>query len=354
MSSPRDRPAAPTTPHDALIKTTFSRVEHAAALLRQVLPSAIVKRLDFSTLTCCPGSFVDSKLAARHTDLLFSVKLSGRPVFLYLLFEHQSRVDPLMAFRLLEYMVRIWEDHLRKHPGARRLPAILPVVLHHSETGWRADVTFEALLDLDPDTLAAVAEYVPRFRFVLDDISAEPDEALRQRPITALGKLVLWCLRHSRAPDKLVQRLPEWADLVREVRAAPDGVAVLAAIWRYILAVSDRKRPEEVLARLLAAVEEEDAREDIMNVADQLREEGRLKGLAEGKREGKREGLAEGQRKGLAEGQRSTLLRLLRARFGALPADVTARVRAAGAAQLDVWTERVLTAPTLSAVLGET
>ena len=95
-----------------------------------------------------------------------------------------------------------------------------------------------------------------------------------------------------------------------------------------------------------------------MNVADQLREEGRLKGLAEGKREGlaegQRKGLAEGKREGLAEGQRSTLLRQLRARFGALPADVTARVRAAGAAQLDVWTDRVLTAPTLSAVLGET
>ena len=334
MSSPRDAPAAPTTPHDALVKATFSRVEHAAALLRHVLPATLVERLDFSTLTCCPGSFVDSTLTARHTDLLFSVKLSGRRAFLYLLFEHQSRVDPLMAFRLLEYMVRIWEDHLRKHPGARRLPAILPVVLHHSETGWRADVIFEALLDLDPDTLAAMADHVPRFRFVLDDISAETDEAIRNRAITALGLLALWCLRHGREPDKLMQRLPGWADLLREVRAAPGGVALLAAIWRYILAVSDRKRPDEVLARLLAAVEEEDAREDIMNIADQLREEGRLKGLA--------------------EGQRRTLLRLLRARFGALPADVTARVREAGAAQLDVWTDRVLTAPTLSAVLGET
>ena len=95
-----------------------------------------------------------------------------------------------------------------------------------------------------------------------------------------------------------------------------------------------------------------------MNVADQLREEGRLKGLAEGKREGlvegERKGLVEGERKGLVEGQRSTLLRQLRARFGALPADVTACVRAADAAQLDLWTERILTAPTLSAVLGET
>lgn len=334
----RDRPAASTTPHDALFKATFSRVEHAAAILREALPPGIVERLDFTTLTHCSGSFVDRALTARHTDLLFSAKLSGRAAFLYVLFEHQSGVDPLMAFRLLGYLVRIWEDHLGKHPEARRLPAILPVVLHHSATGWRAEVAFEALLDLDPETLAAVSNHVPRFRFILDDISVETDDALRNRAMTALGRLALWCLRHGREPTELVRRLADWADLVREVRAAPDGAAALAAIWRYILTVSEAMPPEELLAKMLDAVGE-DAEEEIVTVADELHERGRLQGLAEG------------ERKGLAEGQRRTLLRLLRTRFGALPADVVARIRAADAAQLDLWTDRVLTAPTLAAVL---
>ena len=35
-----------------------------------------------------------------------------------------------MLFRLLAYMVRIWEAHLRTEPTATRLPAIIPVVLH--------------------------------------------------------------------------------------------------------------------------------------------------------------------------------------------------------------------------------
>ncbi|KYF63223.1 hypothetical protein BE11_46980 [Sorangium cellulosum] len=58
------------------------------------------------------------------------------------LFEHQSTTHPLMAFRLLEYMVRIWKGHLERHPRSTRLPAILPVVLHHSAarmlTCWRS------------------------------------------------------------------------------------------------------------------------------------------------------------------------------------------------------------------------
>jgi hypothetical protein len=291
-------------------------------------PPAIAARIDFATLTHRPGSFVDSELAARHTDLLFSANLAGRPAYLHLLFEHQSDVHPLMAFRLLGYMVRIWEDHLAKHPNARRLPAILPVVLHHSETGWSADVSFEALLDLDPATLAALADFIPRFRFVLVDISFESDHSIRRRAITAFGRLVLWCLRHGRQPDELLRRLAAWADLVREVRAGPGGAAALAAIWRYIFSVSEPLPPEELLAKMLDAVGK-DAEEEIVTVAEQLQERGRLKGLAE------------------------ILLRQLSARFGALPAAVTTRVQAADPSQLVLWADRVLTEPTLSAVLGD-
>ncbi|WP_437306997.1 Rpn family recombination-promoting nuclease/putative transposase [Sorangium sp. So ce388] len=64
---------------------------------------------------------------------------------------------------------------------AAAAPAIPPVVLHHSETGWSAAIAFQELIDLPPGTLALIAEHVPHFRFVLDDIRAEADEALRAR-----------------------------------------------------------------------------------------------------------------------------------------------------------------------------
>jgi predicted transposase YdaD len=82
---------------------------------------------------------------------------------LYVLFEHQSPVDPLMLFRLLAYMVRIWEAHLKSEPEARRLPAIIPVVLHHSRSGWTAKVAFEDLLDVDPVVLAEIAPLCAAF-----------------------------------------------------------------------------------------------------------------------------------------------------------------------------------------------
>jgi len=76
--------------HDALFKATFSQVEHAAGELRVVLPPVITERIDWSTLTLQPGSFVDEALAEQHSDLLFSATLSGKTALIYLLCEHKS------------------------------------------------------------------------------------------------------------------------------------------------------------------------------------------------------------------------------------------------------------------------
>jgi DNA-binding transcriptional regulator PaaX len=62
----------------------------------------------------------------------------------------------------------------------------------------------------------------------------------------------------------------------------------------------------------------------------------------------RREGWIEGER----EGKRGPLLLLLRQRFGALPAAVTARIEQAGAAELDAWFGRVLSASSLDEVLA--
>ena len=98
-------------------------------------------------------------------------------------------------------MVGIWDKHLADTPNATKLPVIVPVVLHHSDKGWTTSTAFEELLDADEDLLAAVAAYVPRFRFVLDDISHASDEALKARAMSAFARLTLFCLRHGREPD---------------------------------------------------------------------------------------------------------------------------------------------------------
>jgi predicted transposase/invertase (TIGR01784 family) len=311
--------------HDAFFKEMLSRPEHAASILRQILPAKVAARVDFASLALCSGSYVDQALKERHSDLLFSANIGGRPGRIYILFEHQSGTDGTMTFRILRYELRIWERWQRENPGVHKLPVILPVVLHHSVDGWTGSTAFEDMLDVDADTLADLGPHVPRFRFVLEDLSNETDEALRARAMTALARLTLWCLRHAREPRELVDRLGAWLDLVREVRAAPHGVAALVVIMRYIFATNEPDKPDELIDRLLAAVGA-DGKEEIMTAADQLMERGR------------------------EQARRDVLLEMLRERFGLLPDAVVARVSAAGMKEVHAWTKRMLTAPALDAV----
>jgi predicted transposase/invertase (TIGR01784 family) len=319
--------------HDTLFKFTFSQVANAASMLRFLLPPGLVALIDFSTLALCPGSFVNEELNERHTDLLFSAKIAGRDAFIYVLFEHQSSFDPLMPFRLLCYMVRIWEAHLKAHPDAKQFPVIVPVVLHHSETGWKADPSFEGLLDADADLLQHVAEYVPRFRFLLDDLSTVSDFALKTRALGAFVRLVLWAYKNGGSREKLEQTFPGWMDVVLEVLRAPNGQRAFNVLLRYLFAVNERTPPDEIMA-LLASAAPAEVKEEIVNAAEQLIEQGRQQGLLQGRRE--------------------LLLRQLKGRFGALPQTAVTRVTSAGINDLDRWADRILTAPTLADVLETT
>ena len=73
-----------------------------------------------------------------------------------------------------------------------------------------------------------------------------------------------------------------------------------------------------------------------MSTADKLRAEGLSQGLSQGR----------------ILGQAEALLRQMTRRFGPLPESVVSRVRSAAPAELDEWTDRILTAPTLEAVFA--
>lgn len=57
----------PNNPHDALFRSTFSQVEHAAAEFRAVLPSELLSAVNLTTLRLESGTFVDAELSSSHS-----------------------------------------------------------------------------------------------------------------------------------------------------------------------------------------------------------------------------------------------------------------------------------------------
>ena len=60
--------------------------------------------LDLDTLEQVSGSYVSDDLRDCEDDILWRVRFSDRWLYLYLLLEFQSTVDPFMAVRLLTYL----------------------------------------------------------------------------------------------------------------------------------------------------------------------------------------------------------------------------------------------------------
>jgi hypothetical protein len=219
---------------------------------------------------------------------------------------------------------------------------IIPIVMYHGVTPWSEPRLFDALLDVPASARPAVAPYLVQFAYLLNDLSEISDDELRDGAmLTALAKLATICLKHARTSADFIKILVRWMDVVREVARAPNGLNALAQVLCYILEVNDHVQ-REALQALLERELGPEAKEAIVTAGQQLIEQGRQKGHEEGLREG------------LRKGECAVLLRQLRRRFGdAVDTAIEQRIATASIEQIDTWTERVLSAATLTELLAD-
>ncbi len=327
MSEP-DHPS----PHDALFKRAFTEMHNAAGLLRAVLPRELVDRVDWSTLELFETSQIDEKLRDRRSDLLFRARVGRGEVLFYLLVEHQSSCDPLMAWRLWRYVAGIWDLWMRGEPRPKRLPRIIPVVVYHGEHPWSAARDIAELLEDEPSFELELAPLIPRFTYLVDDLTAAAPEAIRARGLPAFAALVLWALRS--APRRtFAETVGLFRDLFDEVLAGRGGAEALATLLRYLSIVT---RDEDTIVDDVLAHLSEPVREEAMSYYDRLIQQGEEKGRAEGR----------------AEGRRDLVRKQLTLKFGAPDARVQDRLAKASLEELDAMGERILTAATIEDVLG--
>ena len=318
-----------SSPHDRLFRAIFRKPQHAVELFRAVLPPELVQQLDFDGLEERQSGGVDESLDERRADLVFELSWLGHATPLFLLCEHQSQPDPRMPYRVLRYAIDVWERYGKKPGGARPLPMVIPLVVHHGPGGWGdAPRHLHELQDVPAEVEAVVQEWFPRADFIVVDLTALSDEELLEKPsLSALPKLVLWCLKHGRQTGDPAATLSTMADLMGQVRETPCNRDSLVAVWRYTVEVFDM--PPERIQSTLAGRLAPHAEEALSTAAEQLREEGRNEGRIE------------------------MLVDQLRDKFGALSRDVEQRIQSADKARLKRWNKRLLHASTLDDVFAD-
>ncbi|HET8696413.1 MAG TPA: Rpn family recombination-promoting nuclease/putative transposase [Gammaproteobacteria bacterium] len=334
--------------HDHAYKLLFSHAEMVRDLLEGFIKEPWLRELDYSTLEKVPGSYVSDDLRERSDDLVWRVRWAERWVYVYLLLEFQSTVEPYMAVRVQTYVGLLYQDLIRGRQlgSGGRLPPVLPIVLYNGAVRWSAPKTLAALVEPGPP---ALQRYQPRARYLLIDEGryVERDLAAQRNLVAALFRLET--SRSDADVLTVLRSLVEWL-------SRPEQASLRNAFGVWINKVILRRTPGgpvdhvedlRTMGTLIEARMQEWEQKWLREGVEQGREQGREQGIEQGREQG----IEQGREQGLREGEAQLLTRLLRRRFGELPEWVESRLRAASPEQLERWAERLLDAQSLDVLL---
>ena len=297
--------------HDANYKKVFSFPRMVEDLLRALVTGEWLAEADFTTLTKLSGEYVSDDLRRRHGDTVWQVRLGESRLHVLVLLEFQSRDDPDMALRVLEYTALLYRELARNKALGRDglRPPVLPVVLYNGEARWRAALEVRELISAVGGSLSP---YQPSQRYVLlDERHVEADDLPRRNLLAAVVGL-----EQSRSTSDLMRVV----EALQERLSDPRDEGLRRAFAEWVRRLEQRLAPagEEELpaARTLEEVRMT-LEERVSQWPAQWLEQGRVQGLKQGIEQGIEQGL---------EHERALLCRMAESRFGAAVSERLAAV----------------------------
>ncbi|EGJ7462342.1 Rpn family recombination-promoting nuclease/putative transposase [Escherichia coli] len=261
-----------STPHDALFKSFLTHPGTARDFMEIHLPKDLRELCDLDSLKLESASFVDEKLRALHSDILWSVKTREGDGYIYVVIEHQSREDIHMAFRLMRYSMAVMQRHI-EHDKRRPLPLVIPMLFYH---GSRSPYPW-SLCWLDEFAAPTTARKLYSAAFPLVDVTVVPDDEIVQHRRVALLELIQ---KHIRQRD--LMGLIDQLVVLLVTECANDSQ--ITALLNYILLTGDEARFKAFISELTRRMPQH--RERIMTIAERIYNDGWLLGMEKGKEEG--------------------------------------------------------------------
>jgi hypothetical protein len=171
--------------HDGTQRRLFAHVEMLKMLVEGFVPPEVIAglELDLDRAEQMSGKFISHGLAVRESDMLWKIprRTTTAPLYICLLLELQSSIDPMMPLRILQYVSFIYENLARSEDfalGPNTLPPVLPVVLYNGDDRWSTTAQVRDLIAVGPDS--GLSPYLPTLRFLLIDEGSIPEEQLDQ------------------------------------------------------------------------------------------------------------------------------------------------------------------------------
>ena len=203
----------------------FSYKTNFLDFIRYFVPEIDADSIQLEDLQMDSSTFADAAFGKRDNDILYTVQHGGREIYVYVLVEHQSKVDYSMAYRVLVYMTRLWERYAKSFKADEvkkddfLFPAIIPVVYYEGPQTWTASFNFKERVIGD----GLFDKTTPSFEYRLLAIPSDEmsPEALDRKGVKGAIRFFLETTRLKYGkPEEATQALKKVYDQLNEAEKA--------------------------------------------------------------------------------------------------------------------------------------
>ena len=294
--------------HDEFCKDNLRDLGKARKFLQMILKPEVLALVDLDRLELSTESFLDEELKKLYADVLYRIPVKGSDenIVVFVLIELKTESDKGTVFQQTKYIVRIWDQELRKAEQEGRLadfmfPMVIPVIFHHGEHQFTAPTELikqvRVLKGLEPYTLNVKSLLFDVMRLGENDL---PDD---------LELCVLFMVLQAVFSNDVAERLMAIYRKLKPKFPEPK----YQQIWRdclYYAVCSAKNFTREECMGIMTEMQNTGDMTMSMSVADQFVAEGIVIGKAEGK----------------AEGEAKSIIRTLTKRFQTVSPTITEKV----------------------------
>lgn len=271
-------------PHNNYFAAVASIKEVAEELIRFAAGARVARKLDFGTLTPASTSFIDRKLKASLSDLVYTCNTrdANHPVRVCFLFEHKSRKPGrALVLQLLRYILSILEAEEKQR--VRPYSLTIPIVFYHGKERWNPQFLRE-LYGVIPKELE---RYLPGFEFLVIDIQGLSDAEITDLRDALLIRNIFLAMKHA-WEDDFYRRNFAKVVIFEAANVREDALDLLVEMTlTYMQQVTTIKKEEYMEAiQALPKPKQKRVKTSWEQITEDYFQEGLEKGIEKGREEG--------------------------------------------------------------------
>ncbi len=241
---------------DNILKKIFEDKELFLMFIKDFIKKDWVKNIEIEDLKKMPSKYIGLREGTRESDIVYEISHKELKMYIFILLEHQGKVNFLMPIRILEYMTRIWRSYIKevgkKESGRKEflLPPVLPIVFYDGENEWTAETEFEKKIK----EYKNFEKNVPKFSYELINLNKISIKKLEELENAMSFLLIIDKFKEPKDFEALKKLKKKFWEKIKEALKNENILEVLA---ESIEKMMERLNvPEEEINKLINMLEE--------------------------------------------------------------------------------------------------